>query len=120
MKRALKRLATLLHVASPFPAGMPKNEDKLIIPAREGALRVLRAARNAGVKRVVLTSSFAAIGYSPNLMDRPFSEENWTDPNGNDIGLTSSRKRWRAAMGFLLANVRAMIWNFRSSIRLLY
>ncbi len=53
----------VLHVASPFPAGVPKHEDELIVPAREGSLRVLRAARDAGVKRVVLTSSFAAIGY---------------------------------------------------------
>ncbi|MBV8062532.1 MAG: NAD-dependent epimerase/dehydratase family protein, partial [Nevskia sp.] len=53
----------VLHVASPFPAGTPKHEDELIVPAREGALRVLRAARDGGVKRVVLTSSFAAIGY---------------------------------------------------------
>src|SRR4030081_3350045 len=53
----------VLHVASPFPQTLPKHEDELIVPAREGALRVLRAARDAGVKRVVLTSSFAAIGY---------------------------------------------------------
>jgi dihydroflavonol-4-reductase len=53
----------VLHVASPFPAGAPKHEDDLIIPAREGTLRVLRAARAAAVKRVVVTSSFAAIGY---------------------------------------------------------
>ncbi len=53
----------VLHVASPFPAGVPKHEDDLIVPAREGALRVLRASREAGVKRVVLTSSFAAVGY---------------------------------------------------------
>ena len=51
----------VLHVASPFPPGVPKHEDELIVPAREGALRVLRAARDSGVKRVVLTSSFAAI-----------------------------------------------------------
>src|SRR6202034_259874 len=52
----------VLHVASPFPSTVPKNADDLIVPARDGALRVLRAARDAGVKRVVLTSSFAAIG----------------------------------------------------------
>ncbi|TIW02771.1 MAG: aldehyde reductase, partial [Mesorhizobium sp.] len=51
----------VLHVASPFPPGVPKHEDDLIVPAREGALRVLRAARDAGVERVVLTSSFAAV-----------------------------------------------------------
>ena len=53
----------VLHVASPLPPSVPKNEDELIVPAREGTLRVLRAARDAGVKRVVVTGSFAAIGY---------------------------------------------------------
>ena len=53
----------VLHVASPFPSGVPRHEDDLIVPARDGALRVLKAARDAGVKRVVQTSSFAAIGY---------------------------------------------------------
>ena len=53
----------VLHVASPFPSTVPKDENELIAPARDGALRVLKAARDAGVKRVVLTSSFAAIGY---------------------------------------------------------
>jgi nucleoside-diphosphate-sugar epimerase len=77
----------VLHVASPFPPGMPKNEDDLIIPAREGALRVLRAARDAGVKRVVLTSSFAAIGYGHKPSGHPLSEETWTDLNGD--GLTA-------------------------------
>src|SRR5580704_16330471 len=47
----------VLHVASPLPPTIPKHEDELIVPAREGSLRVLRAARDAGVKRVVLTSS---------------------------------------------------------------
>jgi len=69
----------VLHVASPFPSGTSKNADDVIIPAREGALRVLRAARDAGVKRVVLTSSFAAIGYGHKSDDKPFSEENWTN-----------------------------------------
>src|ERR1700741_5292025 len=53
----------VLHGPSPLPASLPKHEDELIVPAREGALRVLRAAREAGVKRVVLTSSFGAICY---------------------------------------------------------
>jgi len=75
----------VLHVASPFPANIPKHEDELIVPAREGALRVLRAARDAGVKRVVLTSSFAAIGYGQE--PRTFDERDWTNLNGE--GLTS-------------------------------
>ncbi|MEZ2330516.1 SDR family oxidoreductase [Mesorhizobium sp. RCC_202] len=70
----------ILHVASPFPPGVPKHEDDLIVPAREGALRVLRFARGAGVKRVVLTSSFAAVGYGQvPIAGRPFTEENWTN-----------------------------------------
>jgi len=69
----------VLHVASPFPATVPKNENELIAPARDGALRVLRAARQAGVKRVVLTSSFAAIGYGAKERTTRFSEEDWTD-----------------------------------------
>ncbi|QRN99514.1 aldehyde reductase [Archangium violaceum] len=75
----------VLHVASPFPQNIPKNEEELIVPAREGALRVLRASRAAGVKRVVLTSSFAAIGYGQNPRGTPFNESNWTDLQGDDV-----------------------------------
>lgn len=53
----------VLHIASPFPAGASKHADELVVPAREGTLRALRAAKSAGsVKRVVITSSLAAIG----------------------------------------------------------
>ena len=92
----------VLHVASPFPASVPKHEDELIVPAREGALRVLRTARDAGVKRVVLTSSFAAIGYGTKHTDRPFSEESWTDPNGGGVGayVKSKTLAERAAWDF--------------------
>jgi nucleoside-diphosphate-sugar epimerase len=75
----------VLHVASPFPETLPKHEDELIVPAREGALRVLRAARDAGVRRVVLTSSFAAIGYGQPDRATAFDETSWTDPNGHDV-----------------------------------
>jgi dihydroflavonol-4-reductase len=75
----------VLHVASPFPATLPKDENELVVPAREGALRVLRASRDAGVKRVVLTSSFAAIGYGHRPQTTPFDETSWTDPNGDDV-----------------------------------
>ena len=53
---AVAGCAFVLHVASPFPPNVPKHEDDLIVPARDGALRVLRASRDAGIKRVVLTS----------------------------------------------------------------
>lgn len=78
---AVKDCDYVLHVASPFPAQDPKDENELIIPARDGALRVLKASRDAGVKRVVLTSSFAAVGYSKNIKDHIFTEEDWTDVN---------------------------------------
>jgi dihydroflavonol-4-reductase len=92
----------VLHVASPFPASVPKHEDDLIVPAREGALRVLRASRDAGVKRVVQTSSFAAIGYGSNPPDRTFTEEDWTDPSG-DVGAYAKSKTLaeRAAWDFV-------------------
>lgn len=93
----------VLHVASPFPSTIPKNEDELIVPAREGALRVLRAARDAGVKRVVMTSSFAAVGYGQKERSQPFNESNWTDINGD--GLTpyvkSKTLAERAAWDFM-------------------
>ena len=66
------------HVASPM--AQPDNPEEVIVPAREGTLRVLRAARDAGVRRVVLTSSFAAVGYSPKP-DAEYTEADWTDPD---------------------------------------
>lgn len=71
----------VLHVASPFVAEQPKDENELIIPAKEGTLRALKAAKKAGVKRVVLTSSFAAIGYSIDPRNHVFTELDWTDEN---------------------------------------
>jgi dihydroflavonol-4-reductase len=76
----------VLHVASPFHIRQVKHEDELVVPAREGTLRVLRASRDAGVERVVLTSSFAAIGYGhPGLQTAPYTEGDWTDINGDDV-----------------------------------
>ncbi|HTF31912.1 MAG TPA: aldehyde reductase, partial [Flavitalea sp.] len=78
---AVKDCGYILHLASPFPLVEPEDENELIIPARDGSLRVLKAAQKAGVKRVVLTSSFAAIGYSIDPKDHIFTEEDWTDEN---------------------------------------
>lgn len=79
---AVEGCDAVLHVASPFPLGVPKDPDELIVPAREGALRVLGASHAAGVRRVVLTSSFAAIGYGHPPRSTPFTEEDWTDLSG--------------------------------------
>lgn len=66
------------HVASPFPSAVPRH-DELIVPAREGTLRVLRAARDARVERVILTSSFVAVGYGHKPQTAPFDETCWTN-----------------------------------------
>jgi len=78
-KAAMAGVDEVYHVASPIPAAQPKDPDELIVPAREGTVRVLRAARDAGARRVVLTSSFAAIGYTPKPGGE-FTEDDWTDP----------------------------------------
>jgi nucleoside-diphosphate-sugar epimerase len=93
----------VLHIASPFPANVPKHEDELIVPAREGALRVLRASRDAQVKRVVLTSSFAAIGYGQPPQSTPFDETNWTNITGTDVSayVKSKTIAERAAWDFI-------------------
>jgi nucleoside-diphosphate-sugar epimerase len=93
----------VLHLASPFPANVPTHEDELIVPAREGALRVLRASRDARVKRVVLTSSFAAIGYGHPPQSAPFNETNWTVTTGNDVTayVKSKTLAERAAWDFI-------------------
>jgi len=74
--RAARRVA--------FPMSIP-NTRRVIVPAREGALRVLRAARDAGVTRVVLTSSFAAIGYGHPPQAAPSIETSWTNLDGDDV-----------------------------------
>jgi dihydroflavonol-4-reductase len=71
----------VLHVASPFPPKQPKDPDELIVPAREGTLRVLRAGLDAGAKRVVVTSSVAAIRLADGNAPRPLDERDWTDPD---------------------------------------
>jgi nucleoside-diphosphate-sugar epimerase len=92
-----------LHVASPFPPAAPKDENEVIVPAREGALRLLRASRDAGVKRVVLTSSFAAIGYGQPPRSQPFTEADWTNPDGDDVRayVRSKTLAERAAWDFI-------------------
>ncbi|MCL6459294.1 MAG: aldehyde reductase [Gorillibacterium sp.] len=81
----------VLHVASPLGGDNPKDDlDTLIIPARDGALRVLRAATKAGVKRVVMTSSCAAATPSMKSEDSFIDESFWSDPE--DKGLNTYRK----------------------------
>ncbi|KMW57109.1 putative dihydroflavonol-4-reductase [Candidatus Rhodobacter oscarellae] len=85
-KEAAEGCAYVLHIASPIPLQVPKDRDGLVKPARDGALRVLKAAQAAGCKRVVMTSSIAAIGYGKDkTQTRPYTEEDWTDPDSPEL-----------------------------------
>lgn len=98
---ALTGVRSVLHVASPFPAAPPEHDDEVIVPAREGTIRVLRSARDRGCARVVLTSSFAAVGYSRKDSDE-WSETDWTDPaDGNSAYVRSKAIAERAAWDFI-------------------
>jgi nucleoside-diphosphate-sugar epimerase len=84
---AMQGCTYVQHVASPFPLRNPKDPDEVIRPAREGAVRVLKAAKQAGVKRVVLTSSVVAITlpWPEATPGHVFDETDWTNPDRPDI-----------------------------------
>ena len=94
----------VIHVASPIPAAAPKTEDELIRPARDGVLRVLRAARDGKVRRVVLTSSCGAIYYGHPPQSAPFDETSWTNIDGDMSAYVRSKAiAERAAWDFMSA-----------------
>lgn len=97
------------HVASPLPSTTPKSDDELIVPAREGALRALRFARDAGVTRVVMTSSVAAISYGHPNQTR-FTEADWTDVSSSQAYayVKSKTIAERAARDWMAAEGGAM------------
>lgn len=102
--RAVAGCAHVLHVASPFPAQQPKDEQELIRPAVQGTLRVLRAAVGAGVQRFVQTSSMAAVMYGhPRERTAPFTEADWTrvDEPGVTAYTKSKTLAERAAREFM-------------------
>jgi len=76
-----KNIDYIQHVASPFPRDVPKNENELIIPAKQGTLNILKAATSNNVKRVVMVSSLGAIAYgkTKSELDKVFNENDWTD-----------------------------------------
>ena len=99
----------VIHVASPMPAAAPKTEDDLIRPARDGVLRVLRAARDAGVKRVVLTSSCGAIYYGHPPQEGSFDETSWTNTDGEMSAYVRSKAlAERAAWDFMSAQGKSL------------
>ncbi len=101
----------MLHIASPIPDAEPRDPQELIRPARDGALRALRAARDAGVKRAVMTSSTAAICYGfDGPTHAPFTEADWTDPDHADSYAYIKSKTFaeRAARDFIAAEGGAL------------
>lgn len=100
--KAVNGCTYVLHVASPTPIVNYKHEDEMIIPAREGVLRVLRASRNAGVTRVVLTSAIGAVVYGNPAQTAPFDETNWTNTSGKAPAYQKSKTlAERAAWEFI-------------------
>src|SRR6188474_2798093 len=87
-----------------MPPAAPNSEDEVIVPARDGVLRVLRAARDAAVTRVVLTSSCGAIYYGHPLQAAPFDETSWTNLDGEMSAYVKSKAiAERAAWDFVAA-----------------
>jgi dihydroflavonol-4-reductase len=99
----------VMHVASPIPAHAPKHEDDLIVPARDGTLRVLRAARDAKAKRVVMTSTCGAVYYGHPPQEEPFDETSWTNLNGEMSAYVKSKAiAERAAWDFIASEGRGL------------
>lgn len=98
------------HIASPFPVGVPRHEDELIVPAREGTLRALRFAHAAGIAHFVQTSSSAAIAYGHPATKTHFDERDWTiaDAPGVQPYVKSKTLAERAARDWVAANAPAM------------
>jgi dihydroflavonol-4-reductase len=99
----------VLHVASPTLTQVPKNDDEMVRPAIGGTLRVLRAARDADVRRVVMTSAIGAIAYGHTPRDTPFTEQDWTNV---DAGIAPYQKSKtlaeRAAWDFVAGEGRGL------------
>jgi len=100
-KEAVKDCTYVIHVASPTPKLRFEREDEMIIPAREGVLRVLRAARDAGVKRVVLTSAIGAVVYGHPKQTGPFDETYWTNTENAPAYQKSKTLAEKAAWEFI-------------------
>ena len=89
-EEAMKNCEYVLSVASPVFFTIPKDENEMMLPAVDGIIRVLKAAKNANVKRVVMTSNFGAVGFSNKNSNIVTTEEDWTDLN--EKGLSAYEK----------------------------
>lgn len=94
----------VIHVASPVPIAEPDDPMEVVTPAREGALNVLKAAQAEGIKRVVLTSSVAAVSYNEKGDSAPQTADDWTDINGPDSYAYAMSKTLAEQAAWELAN----------------
>lgn len=99
---AMKNCRYVLHIASPTHMES-KAGEQMVKPAVDGVLRVLKTARNAGVKRVVMTSSFGALGFSNHDRNTVTTEADWTNPNEKGLSAYEKSKALaeRAAWNFM-------------------
>ena len=101
---AMSGVDVLMHTASPLPMKQPRDENELVRPAVEGTLRALRAAHTAGIRRVVLTSSTAAVTHRPPGLEKDkFDESDWSDPSWTGMSPYTKSKTLaeRAAWDFV-------------------
>ncbi|WP_197933070.1 NAD(P)H-binding protein [Spirosoma aureum] len=101
-EKAIESCQYVIHVASPTPYTEAKTEDDFVIPAKNGVLFVLRAAKKAGVKRVVLTSAFGAVGFGT-VKTTLYTEEDWTvlnDPTNKQMAPLQRGNRPTEAANF--------------------
>lgn len=107
---AMTGIDAVLHVASPIHTGKVKDENDVIAPAREGTLRVLRAASRAGIRRLVLTSAFHSVGFGHRHDYGEFTEDDWSviDNRGVDVYGKSKILAERAAWDFIESDASGM------------
>jgi len=108
-REAVDGCQAVLHVASPTLTQVPRNDDEMVRPAVDGTLRVLRAARDAGVRRVVMTSAIGAIAYGHAPRNAPFTEQDWTNVDADIAPYQKSKTlAERAAWDFVAGEGRGL------------
>ena len=103
----------VFHVASPVPIIQPKDPSEVIEPARQGTLNVLAAAQSVGVKRVVLTSSVAAVMGSKKINEHTYTSDDWSDPGDPNLTPYAASKTIaeKSAWGFITHDTELAVIN---------
>lgn len=102
-ENAIRGCTYILSVAAPVFFDKPKNVEEAMRPAREGILRILKMAKKEGVKRVIMTSNFGAVGFTQTDRTRATTEEDWTDTGHRGVSVYEKSKTLaeRAAWEFI-------------------